>query len=99
MRRSPMLKAAPYAVTINMTARPQKITLAEMRSMGPSRLLIYCGNYKCSHSIVLDASLWSSHPRLSELEQRFVCTACGHRGADIRPLFEPAGMGTRLDFF
>ena len=64
-----------------------------MRSMGPSRLLIYCGNYKCSHSIVLDASQWSSHLRLSDLEQRFVCTACGRRGADVRPLFERARIG------
>ena len=71
-----------------MTARPQKITLAEMRSMGPSRLLIYCGNYKCLQSIVLDASQWSSHLRLSDLETRFVCQACGHCGVDVRPLFE-----------
>jgi hypothetical protein len=28
------------------------------------------------------------------LEERFVCTVCGHRGADVRPLFEPARMGT-----
>ena len=24
---------------------------------------------------------------------RFVCTVCGHRGADVRPLYEPARMG------
>ena len=36
--------------------------------------------------------LWSL--RLSDLERRFVCTVCGHRGADVRPLFEPARMGT-----
>jgi len=32
--------------------------------------------------------------RLSDLEERFVCTVRGHRGADVRPLFEPARMGT-----
>jgi hypothetical protein len=26
------------------------------------------------------------HVRLSDLEPLFVCQACGHRGADIRPL-------------
>jgi hypothetical protein len=26
-------------------------------------------------------------------EERFVCTVCGHRGADVRPLFEPGRMG------
>jgi hypothetical protein len=27
-------------------------------------------------------------------EPLFVCQVCGHRGADVRPLFEPARMGT-----
>jgi hypothetical protein len=31
--------------------RPQKITLGEMRSTGVRGLLIYCSDYKCSHSI------------------------------------------------
>jgi hypothetical protein len=26
--------------------------------------------------------------RLSDLEPRFVCQPCGHRGVDVRPLFE-----------
>jgi len=30
----------------------------------------------------------------SDLEPRFVCTACGKRGADVRPDFPPARMGT-----
>ena len=32
--------------------------------------------------------------RLSDPEERFVCAICGHRRADVRPLFEPARMGT-----
>ncbi len=32
-------------------ARPQKITLAEMRSSGVRGLLVYCADYKCSHWI------------------------------------------------
>ena len=31
--------------------REQKITLGEMRSSGVWGLLIYCGDYKCAHSI------------------------------------------------
>jgi hypothetical protein len=31
---------------------------------------------------------------LSDLEPKFTCQICGHRGADIRPLFERAKMGT-----
>jgi hypothetical protein len=36
--------------------RPKKITLGEMRSSGgPTRLVVYCGDYKCAHSVVIDA--------------------------------------------
>jgi hypothetical protein len=31
--------------------RPQKITFAEMRESGVRGLLIYCADYRCSHSI------------------------------------------------
>jgi hypothetical protein len=72
--------------------RQQKITLGEMQSDdGPTRLLIYCGDYKCAHSVVIDDNRWL-HVRLSDLlsdlEPKFTCQACGHRGADVRPLFE-----------
>ena len=36
----------------------QKITIGEMRESGPTRLIVYCGDYKCSHSITMDADLW-----------------------------------------
>jgi len=74
--------------------RQQKITLGEMRESGPRRLLVYCGDYKCAHSIVISAERWSDQVRLSDLEPRFTCQVCGHRGADVRPLFEHARMGT-----
>ena len=73
--------------------REQKITLGEMRESGPTRL-VYCADYKCGHSIVVDASRWSDDVRLSDLEPRFTCQVCGHRAADIRPFFEHARMGT-----
>jgi hypothetical protein len=64
--------------------RPQKITFTDTRVRG---LLIYCSNYKCSHLITLSGDLWPDDMRLSDLETRFVCTACGKRGADARPDF------------
>jgi hypothetical protein len=74
--------------------REQKITLGEMRSDGgPHRLLIYCRDYKCTHHIVIDADRWGDDVRLSDLEPRFTCNACGKRGADVRPLFDHAAMG------
>ena len=75
--------------------RPLKITLGEMRSgNGPCWLIVYCIDFKCSHSVVIDATQWGDEVRLSDLEPRFTCKACGRRGADVRPLFERAGMGT-----
>jgi hypothetical protein len=74
--------------------REQKIAVGEMRASGPRRLLVYCGDYKCAHSVTIDAAPWPDHVRLSDLEPKFTCQACGHRGADVRPMFEPAAMGT-----
>ena len=68
--------------------RQQKITLGEMRSSGVRGLLVYCADYHCSHSIAIGADQWPEHLRLSDLESRFVCKACGQRGADVRPDFD-----------
>lgn len=77
-----------------MVEREEKITLGAMRAdNGPTRLTVYC--HECSHHVVIDAGRWPDRVRLSDLEPRFVCQTCGHRGADVRPLFEPARMGTR----
>ena len=42
------------------------------------------------------ASAEPDHIRLSDIEARFICKACGKRGADVRPDFnwdkKPAGM-------
>jgi hypothetical protein len=86
-----------------MSDRPQKITFAEMREMGVRGLLIYCADYRCSHSIAISGDGWPDDVRLSHIEPRFICQACGKRGADVRPDFnwsrQPAAMmGYRLDF-
>jgi hypothetical protein len=70
-----------------MPARPQKISLGEMRSSGVRGLLIYCADYRCSHSIAISADRWPDDVRLSDLETRFACKVCGKRGADVRPQF------------
>jgi hypothetical protein len=53
-------------------------------------ILVYCGDY----SIAMSADRWPDDVRLSDIEPRFVCKACGKRGADVRPHFEPAKIGT-----
>jgi hypothetical protein len=80
--------------------RPQKITFGEMRDAGVRGVLVYCADYKCSRSITISADQWPDDVRLSDLEARFVCKACGKRGADVRPDFHwkkppVAAMGYR----
>ena len=56
-----------------------------MRASGTIGILVYCADYRCSHSIEMSAGRWSDDLRLSDIEPRFVCKACGKRGADVRP--------------
>ena len=49
-------------------ARPQKITLGEMRASGVRGLLIYCSDYKCSHHMAISGDPWPDDVRLSDLE-------------------------------
>jgi hypothetical protein len=65
--------------------RPQKIRFGEMRESGVRGLLIYCADYHCSHSIAISGDQWPDDVGLSDIEGRFVCNACGERGADVRP--------------
>ena len=70
-----------------MSDRQQKITFGEMREMGVRGLLIYCADYRCSHSIAISGDAWPDDARLSDIEERFTCRVCGKRGADVRPDF------------
>jgi hypothetical protein len=67
---------------------PQKITFGDMRDSGVRAVLIYCSDYRCSHWIEMIADQWPDDVRLSDIEPRFVCQACGKRGADVRPDFD-----------
>jgi hypothetical protein len=90
-----------YAAIVHdggMTDRPQKITFGEMRDeMGVRGILVYCADFRCSHCVAMSADEWPDDVRLSDIEARFVCKACGRRGADVRPDFgKPVGgMGYR----
>jgi hypothetical protein len=80
--------------------RPKKITFGEMRDMGIRGVLVYCADHHCSHSVALSADQWPDDVRLSDIEPRFVCAACGKRGAEVRPDFNwnkrlAGGMGYR----
>lgn len=62
-----------------------KITFGEMRGMNVTGILVYCADYHCSHLVKMDASQWLDDVRLSDIEPKFICRSCGHRGADVRP--------------
>ena len=77
----------------------EKIILAEMRSSGVRGLLIYCADYTCAHYIAISGDRWPDDVRLSDLEPRFICSACGKRVADVRPDFhwdKPGGADEGL---
>lgn len=83
----------------NKTLITCKITFGEMHQgrSGTRRHLVYCADHKCSHSIAMDADRWPDNVRLSDIEPRFVGRACGKRGAEVRPHFYPARMGTSYE--
>jgi hypothetical protein len=58
-----------------------------MREAGVRGLLIYCADYRCSHSIFFSGDASPDDVRLSDLEPRCICQACVKRGADVRPDF------------
>ena len=60
--------------------RQKKITLGEMRAYGVRGLLIYCSDYKCSHSAAISGDRWPDHVRLSDIEPRFTCQALRPEG-------------------
>ena len=70
-----------------MADRPQKISFADLRDMGVRGLLIYCSDYRCSHSMAISADAWPDDVRLSDIGPRFICSACDRRSADVRPDF------------
>ena len=73
--------------------RPQKITFADMREMSVRALLIYWTDGHCSRSTTIGPGACDRRGdgvRLSDLEPKFTCKACGKKGADVRPEFGSA---------
>ena len=64
-----------------------EITFADMRAQVVHGLLIYCADYRCSHSIAINGDRWPNDARLSDIEPGFICGAYGHRGPNVRPDF------------
>ena len=67
---------------------PHAHPAANMRAAGVRGLLICCSDYRCSHWIAMSGDRWPDDFRLSDIEPRFTCQACGRKGADVRPNFD-----------
>jgi hypothetical protein len=70
--------------------RPTKITFAEMREMSVRGLLIYCADYRCSHSIAISGEPGPMMPSCPISRSGSPVGFCGKRGADVRPDFNGA---------
>ena len=66
----------------------------DMRADGRPGILVYCADYRCSHSIAISGDGCPDDVRLSDIESRFICQACGKRGADVRPDFNSSRQPT-----
>jgi len=49
--------------------------------------------------IAISGDQWGDDVRLSDLEPRFGCSACGKRDADVRPISTGTGHSPRQGFF
>jgi len=63
----------------------------KMRASGVRDVLIYCRDHRCSP--ISKPTLTDG--RISDIEPDFVCTVCGKRGADVRPIWTPASAVVR----
>jgi hypothetical protein len=71
--------------------RLQKITFGEMREMGVQGVLVYCADYRCGHSVAMNADRWPDDVRLSYIEPRFLWQTWEQRSGRI-------SIGTGLPF-
>jgi hypothetical protein len=72
---------------------PREDHFAAMRRSGVRGLLIYCSDDRCSHSRAISGDAWADDVRLSDMEPRFVCMACGKHDAGVRPDFNWNAQG------
>lgn len=82
-----MPRSARHIAT-HIGRRQVKITFAELREMGLRGVLVWC---HCGHHVAVSGDTWPDDLRLSDIEERCVCSACGTRGADVRPDWSTKG--------
>jgi len=69
----------------NLLLHDKSVTLSNMRSLGRTRVFVYCSNPDCRHNAEIDASGFPDDVTFGDLQPRMLCSACDHRGADVSP--------------
>jgi hypothetical protein len=54
-----------------------------MRDMGVHGVFVYCADYRCGHSVAINADCWADELRLSDIELRFDASAHGHSSQSV----------------
>jgi len=63
--RQPMMKPIPRK--------------GDMRDMGVRGILVYCADYRCSHSIAINGDCWPDDVRLSDIEPATTASAVSRK--------------------
>jgi hypothetical protein len=71
-----------------MSAMLETASRESLPAAGVRGLVIYRSNYHCSHWTAISGDRWADDVRLSDIEPKFTCQACGQKGADVRPNFD-----------
>jgi hypothetical protein len=61
------------------------MTLGNMRELGVQRLIAYCLNDVCRHTVLIDESSYPAETEVPSFGRRVLCTKCGSRRVDVRP--------------
>jgi hypothetical protein len=51
---------------------------------GPARLIVYCRDFRCFHSVVVDAKPWRDGVRPSDIEPKFAAKGSRHPTSALR---------------
>jgi hypothetical protein len=73
---------------------PERISFAEMRAAGMRGIVVCCSNDRCGLWIRLNSDRWADGVRPSDIEPGIVCTACRHRGVNVRPDWQSISWST-----
>ncbi|HXQ05418.1 MAG TPA: hypothetical protein VN831_11780, partial [Bradyrhizobium sp.] len=70
----------------NLLLHDKSVTLSNMRSLGRTRVFVYCSNPDCHHNAEVDVSGFPDDVTFNDLQPRMLCTVCDHRRPELSPV-------------